>query len=289
MSISAIHHYIPRFLIRKFADDNGLLYIYNKETRQIIQKGPGGIFWELNRNTIKVGDRLGDQMESVYQALDDRFAKALAATLDSGKITEDYAMDIVMLAASLKWRVPAADGMFDQLAHELDYPSLPIEIKLTGTSQEAEKDAINHLMATPLFQASKRVIIPFLCFYTGRQLDHAKIATVVENMYLVSDDRGKGILSDSPIIERTPADVTTFAEQIFPLSNTHTLVFTTAGTNRTHPLLFGLQRDIILFDQAKKYVVCGNLTYLQTIIDAHRAAPVYSIPQLREELFKNRP
>jgi hypothetical protein len=287
MSISAIHHYIPRFLIRKFADDNGLLYIYNKESRQIIQKGPGGIFWELNRNTIEVADQLGDQMERLYQALDDRFAKALTATLSSGKLTEDHAMDIIMLATSLKWRIPANDGMFDEFAQELNYPSLPIKITLTGTTQEAEKNAIDHLMGTPLFLASKRVIFPFLCFYNDRKLDHAKIATVFENSYLISDSRGNGILSDSPIIERVPSNVHTFAEQILPLSSTHTFVYNQTDVNRTHPLLFGLQRDIVLFDQAKKYVVCGNLAYLQTIIDAHRAAPAYSIPQLREELFKN--
>jgi hypothetical protein len=38
MGISRRHHYIPQFLIKKFADSDNMLYLYDKEKKPLQRK-----------------------------------------------------------------------------------------------------------------------------------------------------------------------------------------------------------------------------------------------------------
>ena len=48
------HHYIPKFLIKEFTDEQGLLYIYDKIKDKFLtnKRSPKSIFFENDRNTI---------------------------------------------------------------------------------------------------------------------------------------------------------------------------------------------------------------------------------------------
>ena len=53
MSISKRHHYIPQFLIKRFADTDKMLYLYDKEKSAFAKekRSPKSVFFEMNRNT----------------------------------------------------------------------------------------------------------------------------------------------------------------------------------------------------------------------------------------------
>ena len=274
MNVSSKHHYIPRFLIRQFADEEGMLYIYDKSKGQIQRdkKGAGAIFFEMNRNTIKIEGQSNDNMEKLYGAIDDKFAKGLNTLLKTKTLTEEVAVDVVMLASTLKWRIPATDGDFDNLSDELGYAELPIKINLSGTNHEAEKSAMEELIHSETFKQTKRVIFPFLPFYTNGYLDNQKLFNIFKRSYIINDNRINSILGDVPILEKNPGDVHNFSDQIFPISNQITFIYSTTGNQKIKDMTFYVQRDIAILEQSKQYVVSRDKAYLQSIINAHAVA-----------------
>ncbi len=74
------HHYIPRYFINGFADDNNLLYIYDKQ-RDTVKKnkiGSGGIFYEEYRNSMDLGD---DNYISIFEDIYCFFDNELPAVI----------------------------------------------------------------------------------------------------------------------------------------------------------------------------------------------------------------
>ena len=71
MGISRRHHYIPQFLIKKFADSDNMLYLYDKEKKTFAKekRSPKSIFFEMNRNILDFGGTANDNLEKLYACL----------------------------------------------------------------------------------------------------------------------------------------------------------------------------------------------------------------------------
>lgn len=120
---SSRHHYIPQFLINGFADDNGLLYIYDKQADKILskQRPPKSIFFETDRNTVEIKDDVKSSFleDYLYAEIDNQTSKIIKhyQTEELHKIdfqVEDTAI-LLFFLISLFWRIPKADYAAEDL------------------------------------------------------------------------------------------------------------------------------------------------------------------------------
>lgn len=119
MEQSSRHHYIPRFLIKNFADDKNMLWVYNKEQKRIVktQRSPKAIFFEWDRNLFDVNGTLADNIEKMYADVDDMLSKTLDKILSTHLITGSELTWMIFLVGLMKWRIPKTNIFFKELTN----------------------------------------------------------------------------------------------------------------------------------------------------------------------------
>jgi hypothetical protein len=60
MSVTKRHHYIPEFFIKDYVGDDKMVSVYNKITGKLdnLIKSPKQVFFEWNRNTFKINQKI---------------------------------------------------------------------------------------------------------------------------------------------------------------------------------------------------------------------------------------
>jgi hypothetical protein len=125
---SSRHHYIPQHYIKGFADDDGLLSVYDKQ-RDIIKSkrvGPNGVFYEVDRNTVVMDDGISISTieDGLYSQFDTKFANCIRFFRDTPVqiAIEDVDNRDILSAfmVDLFWRNPIADYAFDNLMANSD-------------------------------------------------------------------------------------------------------------------------------------------------------------------------
>jgi len=272
MGISKRHHYIPQFLIKRFADADGMLYLYDKEKGAFAKekRSTKAVFFDMNRNTVDMSGVPNDGMEKLYAMLDERFAGTLKDILDTGNLSIENVGSMLIFASSLKWRVMANDEKFNEANERLGYADLPITIKVTGENDEPNEEAISHLLNSDLFKMSKRVILPFLAVYDAEGFSEEKLLKAYHSSYVHNNDKVISLLGDSPIIEDRNATDDNFGNFIFPIGNHDTFICSDHGNQKITSYAFYVNKDLAMFHQAQKYVVCSDKKHLEQIIQAHK-------------------
>ncbi len=85
MEKSKRHHYIPKFIIKGFTDDNGKIAVFNKDKMAMEprKRSPKQIFFEWDRNTFEVNNEITDFVEKLFGFGESKFAPVY------NKITEE--------------------------------------------------------------------------------------------------------------------------------------------------------------------------------------------------------
>ncbi|MCA6441097.1 MULTISPECIES: DUF4238 domain-containing protein [unclassified Arcicella] len=272
MGISKRHHYIPQFLIKRFADKDNMLYLYDKEkgTFSKEKRSPKSVFFEMNRNTLDFDGTLNDNLEKLYAELDEKFSRDLAEIVRSGNISEDGLVSLLVMVSSLKWRLPINDKLFDEKDNHYTYDKLPISIKAIKDDGSQNGEAIEHLLNSEIFRRTKRLIFPFLPFYEGAELTPAKLLKLHQQSYINTNERITSILGDSPLIESKSSDIEDFGNFILPLGNSETFICNNSGRKNINSIAFYVNKDLAVFHQANKYVVCRDKEHLISIIKAYQ-------------------
>lgn len=271
MGISKRHHYIPQFLIKRFADSDGMLYLYDKEKKGFARerRSAKSVFFEMNRNTLNIDGIANDNLEQLYAALDTTFAMDLKDLLDNGNISVENVASMLLLASSLKWRLPVNDEEFESEDKRLPYDALPIEIRIKNDDGSDNREAMDHILGSQTFRQSKRIILPFLPFYQDKAISEEKVLRAFSDSYINSNDNVKSILGDAPLIEDELASTDNFGNFILPLGNRQTFICTDSPRKKIESMAFYLNKDLLVFHQSKKYVVCADKEYLQGVIQAY--------------------
>ena len=164
MSKSKRHHYIPQFFIKNFTDEDGLLFVYNKEKDHILKtkQSPKGIFFENNRNTVDFSGNNLDSLEQFYSILDSNISKDYLNAIKNETATPEELTSITLLANLLKWRVPNSDIKFNELKNDLSQKELEIKIELKNKNDTINKDAIKHIENSNIFKETKRILLSIL-------------------------------------------------------------------------------------------------------------------------------
>ncbi|MCU0348901.1 MAG: DUF4238 domain-containing protein [Saprospiraceae bacterium] len=114
---STRHHYIPKFLIRGFTNSEDVVWVYDKVKDKILHKPvhPKSIFWEENRNTVKVNIEESTSLieDEFYLKLDNDSSKALKS-FQEDEITEELLSienqgALQFFVINLFWRLPITD------------------------------------------------------------------------------------------------------------------------------------------------------------------------------------
>src|SRR5690554_957685 len=271
MTLSKRHHYIPQFLIKRFADEDNMLYLFDKEKGAFAKerRSPKSVFFEMNRNTWYFDGMPNDNMEKLYAQLEEKFSKDLAEITHTGIITEEALTSILVMASSMKWRLPANDNLFDVKDKEYPYDKLPVNIILKKEDGSDHKEALDYLLNSELFRHTKKLIFPFLPFYDNLNISEEKLRRVYQNSYVNSNPNIKSILGDVPLIESDSNNLDDFGNFILPLGSNDTFICNNSQMKRVQHIAFYVNKDLAMFHQAQKYVVCKDKEHLQSIIDAY--------------------
>ncbi|MBS1683227.1 MAG: DUF4238 domain-containing protein [Bacteroidetes bacterium] len=282
--ITKKHHYIPQFLIKNFCDTDGKLFIYDKQADRFLgKKSPGGIFYELHRNTINMHGSKVDNMEQLYSALDDRFAKAIQRVVSAKKISVEDLMSILLFAATLKWRVPAIDNTFNTLKEEVKYADLPITIRPVDQNGDVSQEMLDYILQSDAFRESMRMIFPFVPFLTGE-----KLLEYHDGAFINTNERVISVLGDCGLIEQQGENINDLGNFVLPLSSTDTFIFKKGSTTNIKTVAFFSGRDILSVIRSERYIACMSKDHLENVIKAYKEVKEKGAEKIIESIvFRN--
>ncbi len=263
------HHYIPEFLIKNFTNENGQVHVYDKLTERIAktQQSPKSVFFEYDRNTTTSHGKELVHLEQLYGMLDNLFAADLTSVLTTRSSTPENIVSIILLAANLKWRVPARDEEFNILK-ETKIPELQMRITVLDENRQHLQGAVEYLQTTELFKQVQRVTLGMLPLM---QDEETKLAMHNDSfIYAQSSQLPPALISDCPIIEKPNADYTKLENFIFPLSSNETFIYKTNSGKDIKSIDFFRQKDLAVFHAATRYVACQSRDQLENIADQYQ-------------------
>ncbi len=120
--MSSRHHYIPTSFQAHFTNDKGQLYRYDKIRDEFSSRWwyPKQLFFERNRNNVRMGVIPESLPEAVYQQLDTHHAEIINALatepVTQSLITQDRILGALVFVASLWVRSPRRDEHFARAA-----------------------------------------------------------------------------------------------------------------------------------------------------------------------------
>jgi hypothetical protein len=285
VQVSRRHHYIPQFLIKNFADDDGLLHLYDKQTGRIAKQrqSPKSIFFEMDRNTVLFDGEPQDHLESLYAALDDKAAADLQNVLLTGKASLEEVVSIVALANSLKWRVPASDRQVAQLKEESSLADLKAEIRPINQAAPVDLNALSQVVNSDAIKETTRILLPLLPLF-----DEDKLTDIHASWFIHSqaNDRFPSVIGDCPVLEKPNADHSKLEDFIFPLSSIDTFIYKSNAQKRIVNPVFTLHKDLVTLHFSARYVACKSRTHLKTLVEMYGVMQAENrVGQLTKFLF----
>lgn len=261
MSNSHRHHYIPKFLIKNFLDDEGLLWVYDKRKKTFSKKSPKSIFFEWDRNLFDIGGKQSDNLEKVYAEFDDLLAATVNRVLTTHEMSAIDRSLIIFLAALMKWRVPASDENFEKLKHTIPLERLGIKIRRADQSQPEDKDELDRVVNTEIVKEAKRLLLAIQPLFQDENFKDIKAGC-----FILIEDKYPALIGDCPMIEASNPSYTSLENFIFPLSSYGTFVYKKGAERYISNALFCIQRDLATFHLAEQYIAGKCKDHLKKII-----------------------
>lgn len=266
MTISRRHHYIPRFLIDKFADIDNKVWVYNKEEGRILKnkQSSKSIFFEIDRNNFDVNGRTIDNLELIYGAVDNLLSKNLEKVLTTQTMTGRELTLLILLVTLTKWRIPASDENFINKFKDIPIEKLGLAIRPVDTTKDVNEDELRRIKDMEIVKEVNRLLLSIQPLLREENLDD-----IHKNCFIVSDDEFPSLLGDVPLIENQNDSCDTLEDFIFPLSSRETLICKRGSEKYISQKLFYIQRDLTTFHLANKYVVCKSKEQLIKIAEIY--------------------
>lgn len=273
------HHYIPESFQANFCNPDGKLFRFDKKTGKVERKAfsPKQLFFEWDRNTVKMGDIPASLPETIYQKNETLTAARLNALATeptaTGLLTQDRMLGALGFVSTQWVRSPQRDGLFaaraiDRLKYALsDNPSIAQDPeRMVGIMDGVQVDraflSAGHFLK--YFESGKAFEQP-ACSYVG-QMDIPFL-----------------VLGDHPVLYRNAPtqNEDVFRNFVFPLSSRR-LYWSTSenidwtGSTKTHAVAY----NILAIEQATRYVAAWNLDMLKGFVDIWRKSRT---PKMLEE------
>lgn len=263
MERSSRHHYIPRFLIKNFADDRNLLWVYNKVQKRILktQQSPKAIFFDWDRNLFDLDGKAADNIEKMYGEVDNLLSKTLEKILATHKMNGRELTLIIYLVSLMKWRIPKVDVNARELVKDLFIEDLGLSIRPVDPKAKVDTEALKRINQMDIVSETKRLLLSVQPLLNTEVLDE-----IHRNCFITSYEQFPGLLGDCPIIENAGTDFKTLGDFIFPLSTTNTLICKRGAQRYIPTPMFYIQKDLTIFHLSENYVACKDRSHLENVV-----------------------
>ncbi|WP_119790854.1 DUF4238 domain-containing protein [Flavobacterium anhuiense] len=277
---SSRHHYIPKFIIKAFADSNGFVFVYDKKKNKIIDRPQSikSIFFEKDKNSFVTENGLKSSIieEAFYQKIDDLAAKYIRSfqydTITTELLSNENTAQLDFFLLNLFWRVPATDFAVKDLM-------LRAEIKSEGiSSEDVRNDEFwNKISRSRLYAES---IEQLRTITNNPKYNYSKISEFDEDIF---------VIGDNPVLYKNiPSKFTDLVLEDYYFAVSSKRIFSSSQ----QPLSsftkeMALVYNVIIIDQSKRYIVSKNIKALKDAIDIYKKATQDSlIFPLKEKLFR---
>ena len=266
MKISRRHHYIPRFLIDKFADSDNKVWVYNKVEGRILKnkQSSKSVFFEMDRNNFDVNGKTIDNIELIYGEVDNLLSRNLHKVLSTQNMTARELTMLILLVSITKWRVPASDQLFVEKFKNIPIEHLGLKIKPINKEMKVILEDFNRIKEMEIVKEINRLLISIQPLIVGVNLDE-----IHNNCFIVSNSEFPSLLGDVPIIENQNDSYETLEDFIFPLSSNETLICKRNAEKDIYNKLFYIQKDLTIFHLANKFVICKSKEHLEKIAEIY--------------------
>jgi hypothetical protein len=269
---STKHHYLPRYYIDGFLAADGLLDIYDKQRDTIKRerKGSGGIFFELNRNSVDFGfSKPISLFEEAYGTIDNllpaaiRLLRADSVTI-SNEIFIELMAHIDVFIIDLFWRNINTDRLFDEMYNKGKMTITGSESKILSAE---ETDAVKQI---PGFKQLAR----FQIFKTAIQEALSQDPNGISNGNLVSFHLDQICIGDMPFLFPFTAKTHTALIRlpvIVPISKSKIYL---RNVERTKPYDFTdtCMFNALIIEQSSKFICSANPIILKGAVGYYRFA-----------------
>ena len=255
MNNSHRHHYIPRFYLKGFCNENDLLAVYDKK-RKTLKNGyysRKSHFFEFNRNTLKDAEgQETDFLENLYEQYDNQLSNLFEIFRENQEnkniLTARNIQELKLFIAMMFWRVPATDHLVDSFFHGKKLNDIGIVIKSKLTNKSVRNDKIeNRILNDPDYrEACRFLILPLKTFQILLQ------ESDLNNWnYYYSEAEAPHLCSDVPVVFKDPNNFFNFQDDlILPLTSSKILIFSKNDKPKVLYPEFRFNVDVVLFHQA---------------------------------------
>jgi hypothetical protein len=273
VSISKRHHFIPKYYLNNFTNENNTFFVFDKKhPKKILSRSPKQVCYENHRNSIFGKSNIPHPYleEEVYSFFDNNHAQIFYEfcneVVDLKYWSKERVQILEFFVPFLYWRNPKNDQDFDTILdsmnslHDLD---LTISNGVSGdeiVDLEIHKEILN----TPDFRKVARLNYGFKTFQHN-------IQKYKELEWRVYDCQGFGgfVTSDNPLLfrfKRTEiADLR--GDVIFPISPSRS--FMRIDENRENNFPIPVIQNFSQIQNADRFVICHNKEYLELLVSEY--------------------
>lgn len=280
-TLSSRHHYIPKFLINGFTNEDGLLYVYDKQKDEIIKKprSSKSIFFENDRNTLEIhkGTKTSMLEDLFYKKIDDITSRIIkqyqTGNLPDINLTTEDTGTFLFFLLSLFWRIPKSDYAANNLMDRSTITADGVDIEALKADPAYRKINRAKLFKHHIDEMKK---------FGSKGTKWANIHQIGDPIYLV--------IGDYPILFRNQSGL--FSEFndtdiLIAISSDRIYSSTNEKINIFQSINFWRYNACII-NQSVRYVACGNLKALEYSILFYKTLKDSGhICILHEEVFKN--
>jgi hypothetical protein len=266
--ISKRHHFIPQYFLKGFSNEKNLFYLY-KVYQSKIEKNlysPDSVFFENFRNTIIYNDKESDIIEKIYSHFDNSFAlffnEVKKGVSEEELFSNEVLVCIKQFLALFLCRLPIIDKDIDFLINNLDYSKTRNIIMTNGLNFFNKEDIKKKLAEDKNYRYFFRCFILPILIFDLRAEDNGR-------WYLFNSVNNK-ICCDIPILIKDCDLIKLLSfntDLIFPISSNKLLIHSMNKNVCKDNIseLFSIEVDLLLFWNARRYVVCSDKEYLENI------------------------
>lgn len=285
--ISKKHHYIPRFYLRNFTNDEGKFHIYLVKEKRYIQNGklfsPETHFFEKHGNTTVFNETTDFLETDFYSPLDNDIAKLFnkinSSTEERYGLTEADMPNLQFFVAHLFWRNPSNDLLVKEIIRKNGLSGLGIIIKnKTGNQTLINSKIESDIIANESTYKVIKFWLPIILF-----------KNLIGNnspITILSFDPGNkpALICDNPLILRNPQNFDVYKDDfILPLGNDKILI----RTKKLKPKYENIARvtiDHLLIKQSNNFIATTDLKYIPML---NAIKTENSVEELRQKVFSS--
>jgi Protein of unknown function (DUF4238) len=264
MGTSRRHHYIPKFYLDGFTNGK-TYYLFDKKTEKINISSPINSYNERDRNAGYIKDEKSVLLEDMYSFMEGQVSphfELIRNAKNLSELNEDILHSLQRFIAFMYWRVPQHDEEVEELINKMTFEDIGIDLVDKQGKSGLITELETQFKSVDLFRKMYRLFLPIL------SLRKPFNRTIFENWRFYDRPNVNQFISDNPVVIKEFKDHGSLTEEfIFPISGNKFIVSTFFNKPVSLPPIFAMKFDMLLLQQASRFVSCNSKQYLEILIN----------------------